>query len=493
MDQTLKKAEFRLFTVIWNQLQDQQTPKLHLHMAQWLEYAYTAGDKNLLLMAFRSAGKSTLVGLFAAWLLYQNPNIRILVLAADHALAKKMVRNVKRIIERHPLTKPLKPKDIDQWAADRFTVTRDQELRDPSVLARGISANMTGSRADIVICDDVEVPNTCDSPQKREDLRERLAEIPYVLTAGGTQIYVGTPHDYYSIYADTPRTEIGEERCFLDGFKRLSIPLLDEQGKSVWPERYTPDTIAEFKASHGQNKFDSQMMLRAVNIKNARLDPEALHFYDASHEYDSFIHQMFIGSQRMMSVSAWWDPSFGSAHGDDSVLAIVFIGQDGDYYVHHLEYLKIDPNDDADEATQQCRIVAKLCKEHRIPRMNIEANGIGKFLPQILRKEMDKEGAQTHVNDKHSTKNKSARILEAFDTVLAARKLHIHKKICETPFIMQMREWQPGKSSCKDDALDAIAGALAAEPYRIEQIRPKGSYSWTQSGKTHKVKDDWNV
>ena len=77
--------------------------------ARWQE-----GERELLLLlAFRSSGKSTLVGLFCAWLLCRHPDLRILVLAGDFALAKKMVRNVKRIIERHPLTAGLKPTRSD--------------------------------------------------------------------------------------------------------------------------------------------------------------------------------------------------------------------------------------------------------------------------------------------------------------------------------------------------------------------------------------------
>ena len=235
----IESADFKLFSVLWNQSQGRKTPPLHLKMADWLEARWKKGDTRLLLMAFRSAGKSSIVGLFAAWLIYRNPDIRILVLAADFTLAKKMVRNVKRIIERHPLTTHLKPERADQWASDRFTVKRMMELRDPSMMAKGVSSNITGSRADIVICDDVEVPNTCDSADKRADLREKLSEIAYVLVAGGAQLYVGTPHHYYSIYADMPRTEIGEEQPFLDGFERLSLPLIDGQGAITWPERYS--------------------------------------------------------------------------------------------------------------------------------------------------------------------------------------------------------------------------------------------------------------
>ena len=135
-------------------------------------------------MVFRNAGKSTLVGVFCAWLLLNDPDLRILVLAAEHDLARKMVRNVKRIIERHPLTGGLVP---GARSVGRRSVHGRRRLtrRDPSLLARGIAANITGSRADVVICDDVEVPNTCATPHRASELRERLREISYVLVPGG--------------------------------------------------------------------------------------------------------------------------------------------------------------------------------------------------------------------------------------------------------------------------------------------------------------------
>jgi hypothetical protein len=190
------EVSFRQFLWIWNRCQGQTTPPLHMEIAGWLYRRWQQGDQRLVLLVFRSAGKSTLVGVFCAWMLLQQPDLRILVLAAEHDLARKMVRNVKRIIERHPLTRVLVPRRLDQWAADQFTVRRRLTQRDPSLLARGIAANITGSRADVVICDDVEVPNTCATPSKRAELRQRLREIEYVLVPGGLQLYVGTPHSY---------------------------------------------------------------------------------------------------------------------------------------------------------------------------------------------------------------------------------------------------------------------------------------------------------
>ena len=94
------------------------------------------------------------------------------------------------------------PSGLSSGPSDQFTVRRRLTRRDPSLLARGIGANITGSRADVVICDDVEVPNTCATALRREELRSRLHEISYVLVPGGLQLYVGTPHSYDSIYAE---------------------------------------------------------------------------------------------------------------------------------------------------------------------------------------------------------------------------------------------------------------------------------------------------
>ncbi len=492
-EKLIEKADFRLFLVLWNQQQNFKTPLIHLEIAVWLEESWNAGDKRLLFMAFRSAGKSSLIGIFAAWLLYRNPNLRIMVLAADLPLAKKMVRNVKRIIEKHPLTKHLKPKKADQWASDRFTITRDTELRDPSVMARGISANITGSRADIVICDDVEVPNTCDTAQKREDLRERLAEISYVLTSDGTQLYVGTPHDYFSIYADVARDEIGEDRPFLNGFSRYVLPILNEFGESSWPEKYMAEDIDRIRISSGPNKFESQMMLKCVNIIEGRLDPSLLQMYSTQIEYDRMLGHLFLGRNKMVGASAWWDPAFGSAHGDGSVLAIIYADQLGNYFLHRLEYLKTDPNSSLNEADQQSQKVAELAKKFHLPCLTVEMNGIGRFLPNILRNALSEAHCPTHVQEEHSRKPKAQRILEGFDAVMAAQRLFVHENVLATPFIMEMREWTPKNSKSRDDGLDAVAGALSRQPDRMERNFGKGSYSWMQGKSTQTAKSDFKI
>ncbi len=503
----MQNVAFDVFVALWNNQQDLKTPALHIRMARWLQGEWEAGRRELLLMAFRNSGKSTLVGLFSAWMLWREPNLRILVLAADLALARKMVRNVKRIIERHPLTCDLKPARADQWASEQFTVNRQAELRDPSMLARGIGANLTGSRADVVICDDVEVPNTCDTPPKRADLRARLSEIEYVLVPGGLQLYVGTPHAYDTIYAATARADSEDGKPFLAGFRRLEVPLIGPDGASRWPERFPAARIDAIRERSGPNKFKSQMLLEPVNILDSRLDPGRLLPYRHALDYAerNGRAELTLNGKRLGSASCWWDPAYGApGRGDASVVAALFTDEDGTHYLHALRYLEHDPakaarssaGDDAenDEASQMCRQVADFLRDHHLPSVTLETNGLGRFLPGLLRRALAKAGVEAAVIETAQHRAKDLRILDAFDAVLAAGRLQAHDSVWQTPFIREMREWMPG-GRCRDDGLDAVAGCLLSEPVRLCRTPPPGgptrpAPTWRGAG-TFKAKTDF--
>lgn len=473
MEKKTSPPTFAEFVDKWNRGQKQTTPSHHKRISAWLERSWQTNKNELLLMAFRNSGKSTLVGLFCAWLFVVSPSLRIMVLAADLSLARKMTRNVKRIIERHPDCEGLKPKSRDQWASDQFTVNRDTELRDPSMLAKGIVANITGSRADVVICDDVEVPNTSDSRHKREDLRDRLDEIDYVLVPGGLQLYVGTPHTFHSIYGKEKRTDLGEESPYLSDFKRLEIPIFNRHGNPVWPDRFPIKKIESIRRRTGPNKFRSQMLLQAVDITEGRLDPDALKPYDGDIKYSEMNGQVIltIEGARLASATCWWDPSFGSPErGDSSVIACVFTSEDGSYWLHRVGYLTFDPEkvSETSEAEQLCRKAAVFARDLHLPSLTVETNGLGKFLPSLLRRQMEDLGIACAVVEKHSSTNKDKRILEAFDAPLAAGRIHVHSSVKATPFITEMREWRPA-SKAADDGLDAVAGCLLTEPVRLSR------------------------
>ncbi len=195
-----RAISFLKFVRDWNKIQEWEIPEHHKKMIAWLANLYKGKNRKGLLLAFRGSGKSSIVALFASWILHRDNNLRILILSADERLAKKMSTNVKKIITNHPMTAHLKPAKKDNWTSASFTIVRGKTLRDASVTAVGVSGNITGSRADVIICDDVEVPKNCNTFDKRENLREKLSELEFILTPDGLILYVGTPHTTRTIY-----------------------------------------------------------------------------------------------------------------------------------------------------------------------------------------------------------------------------------------------------------------------------------------------------
>lgn len=470
---TDERATYLEFLWVWNTQQGQSTPEVHRRIARWLQARHDQADRRLLLMAFRGCGKSTLVGLFCAWRLLRDPDLRVLVLAADQPLAVKMVSTVRRILERHPLTGALRPDTPEAWAMDRFTVARTAVLRDPSMVAQGLSGNITGSRAELIVCDDVEVPGTCDTSAKRAELRERLQEIEFVLTPGGTVLFVGTPHHAQSIYS------AGED-AVLAGYRRLAVPLVDAEGRSAWPQRFTEAGIEALRTRVGPLAFARQMQLEAVAEAAARLDPAALVRYTEQPLYrEAAGHaQLLLMGRRLVSGGGFWDPAYGRVggrgekQGDGSVLACAFADAEGNHYLHRLAWLTHEPDDPLDPATQQCRAVATIARELMLPVVRVETNGLGRFLPALLRREMARAGAACAVVEHNSRRAKAERILAALEPALAARRLYAHEAIFRTGLPAEMAAWRPEGSSGHDDALDAIAGCLLAEPIRLPRLPP---------------------
>ncbi len=252
--------------------------------------------------------------------------------------------------------------------------------------------------------------------------------------------------------------------------------MFDESGRSRWPERFPPERIEEIRRHSGANKFKSQMLLQPVDLAAGRLDADMLGRYD-----DALVYRegggeamLSIGGSRLVSASAWWDPSFGTVErGDRSVVAAVYSDQHGQRYLHAVRYIDRDPKraraEGISEAAQMCRQVVRFVDDHFLPAVRVEDNGVGKFLPDILVQELRAAGVRCAVIAETSRHAKDARILEAFDVALAAGGLCAHASVWATPFVAEMREWRPGESG-RDDGLDAVAGCLLAEFKRLSRV-----------------------
>lgn len=246
---------------------------------------------------------------------------------------------------------------------------------------------------------------------------------------------------------------------FLTGYKEIKIPIVDADGTPAWPEVFPHDKIAELREIVGPRHFSSQMMLEFIPPDRVRLDPGALHIYDA----DFDVHTARIGEHQITGVSAYWDPSSGRRKSDGSVCVLIYRDdKNRRAFIHDVRYLTVD---DADEypLQRQCDMVLDFLARHGLCRIAIETNGIGNALPEIMRDISAKRGQKISIQHISNSRNKEARILDAIEPMLTTGRLYAHSRISRTPLFAEMMGWSPIGATGHDDGIDAVAGGLTVQ------------------------------
>lgn len=286
---------------------------------------------------------------------------------------------------------------------------------------------------------------------------------------------------------------------FGKNFARLVVPLLDGGGNSVWPQRFDSVKVAEIRKSSGEMKFRTQMLLEAAAIDPPRLNVEAVKRYDEETEYReaSRVPYLYLGGKNLVGASCWWDPSYGrnlSEKGDGSVIAAVFFDGDGIAYLHRLVWLNDADNEvggdgggDGGESrgVRQCRKAVDMIREMLIPEVRVETNGLGAFLPGLLKDELRRRRIHGEVTTAFSKGKKNNRILQGLEARLAAGSLYAHKSVWETPFFEEMSDFHPEETRARDDALDAVSQAINHPPTMPHRRVGNGGYApkpWPISG-----------
>lgn len=176
---------------------------MQLDIAQYM----ASGERFRMVMAQRGQAKSTLAALLAVWKLIQNPATRVLIVSAGGDKASEVAAVVYRLISQWDILEYLRPdrNNKDRDAAERFDVHFALKGIDqsPSVTSIGITANLQGRRADLLIADDVESTKNALTALQRDQLLRLTKEFSAIVTHGEI-LYLGTPQTKDSIYNTLP-------------------------------------------------------------------------------------------------------------------------------------------------------------------------------------------------------------------------------------------------------------------------------------------------
>ena len=269
-----KIKDFRNFLYIaWKHLKLPEPTDIQYDIADYLQH----GSQRQIISAFRGCGKSWITSAYVLWRLLLDPQLNILVVSASKNRADDFSTFCLRLLHEMPILNHLYPKESQRQSKISFDVAPALASHQPSVKSLGITSQLTGSRADLIIADDVETSGNTQTQTMREKLSEAIKEFEAIIKPEKKSriIFLGTPQVEQSIY--NKLQERGYKVRFwtaryptenqLKSYGSSLAPVIgntwthERIGEPVDPVRFNNEDLLSREASYGRLSFNMQFML----------------------------------------------------------------------------------------------------------------------------------------------------------------------------------------------------------------------------------------
>ena len=267
-----KLKDFRNFLyLVWKHLALPRPTPIQYDIANYLQ----SKDKRLIINAFRGVGKSWITSAYVCHQLLLNPQLNILVVSASKNRADDFSTFTLRLINEIDVLAHLKPREDQRQSKVSFDVKPARASHAPSVKSLGITGQLTGSRSDLVIADDVESANNSATMGMRDKLSEQVKEFESILKPQGRIIFLGTPQTEMSLYNTLPNrgyklriwTARYPSEKQISNFGKTLAPFIrntwskDLEGKPTDADRFDEEDLFKRQLSYGASGFNLQFML----------------------------------------------------------------------------------------------------------------------------------------------------------------------------------------------------------------------------------------
>lgn len=319
--------------IVWHEIGLPNPTPVQVDIANYLQHP---PSDRIIIEGFRGVAKSFLTCAFAVWALWKDRQTKVLIVSASGDRADANARFIKQIIRTIPFLADMIA-DKDQLNTQNiFDVGGAIPDISPSVKSIGITGQITGTRADLLISDDVEVPKNSATQQQRDKLSEAVKEYDAILKPNGRIVYLGTPQTESSLYnklqdrgytARVWTIVYPNVEDIDDQYKDTLAPFIKDkvlkdptlQGKPTDPTRFDEIEIAKRQLSYGKAGFALQFML------NTRLSD--------FEKYPLKVSDWIVSSLDMNEASIKWAWARGK---EQLINDIPCTAMTGDYYYSEL-------------------------------------------------------------------------------------------------------------------------------------------------------------
>ena len=465
--------DFRIFlTAIWTHLNLPVPTRAQLCIADYLQN----GPKRLQIQAFRGVGKSWITAAFVLWTLFNNPNKKIMVVSASKDRADSFSIFCQRLILEVPWLSHLKPKNDDQrWSRISFDVGPAAPHQAPSVKSVGITGQLTGSRADLMVLDDVEVPNNSMTELQREKLLQLVTECESILTPKRESriMFLGTPQTTFTVYNKlrerSYRPFVWPARyprkiAMYDGLLAPQlVDDLDNKDDLTWQTtdtRFKEADLLEREASMGRSNFMLQFMLDTslsdaekfplkfadliINPVNPTHAPENIIWCSDPNNVMKDLPCVGLPGDyyyKPMQIQGEWmeyaeticsvDPS---GRGADETVATFLSQLNGIIYLHEM-YASKDGYSD-----KTLLEILRRCRKYDASTLLIESNFGDGIVSELFRKHCQTTKTNINIEETRANVRKEDRIIDSLEPVFNQHRLVVDPKVIEWDYASNANE-----------------------------------------------------
>lgn len=438
-----------------------------------------------MIQAQRSQAKSTIVAMFAVWQLIHDCKHRVLIISAGSEVAAEIANWVIQIIMNWDILECLRPdrQHGDRASSKAFDIHWQLKgaEKSPSIACIGITANMQGRRADLLIPDDIESSKNGTTETQRQAL-EHLSKDFTSICQKGRIMYLGTPQTVDSIYNHltargyiirvwTGRVPTDKEaKHYGDTLAPFIAKMMDDpknqvgggvdgtRGKPTDPVLLGEEALTAKELDQGGAYFNLQHMLntelsdelrhplKAKNlvVMNFGIDkapgeitwlpsPEKLIPCDGKFTSKPTFYRPFQVSNELYEFEGkhmYVDTAGGGNNGDETVAAVTYFLHG---YIFLAEILKLRGG----YSQENYELMSALALKHRVNSIDVEKNfGYGAFAAgwrPILLNIYKKAGLTgcPAIEDVWESGQKELRIIDCLEPIMARHRLIIHEDIIE--------------------------------------------------------------
>ena len=456
------RGDFKLFLqALWSQLDLPSPTRAQYAIADYLQH----GPKRLQVQAFRGVGKSWITAAFVLWTLFNDNEKKIMVISASKERADNFSIFCQKLITETPWLSHMKPSDDQaRWSRISFDINCPPHQA-PSVKSVGITGQLTGSRADLMVLDDIEVPGNSMTELMREKLLQLCTEAESILTPKDDSriMFLGTPQTTFTIYRKLaernyrPFVWTARYPRDLANYEGLLAPQLQEDidnGAPKWEvtdDRFTNEDLIEREAAMGRSNFMLQFMLDTslsdaekfplkmadlvVTSVNPTTAPESVIWCSDPNNVIRDLPTVGLPGDYFyspMQLQGEWAPYTEticsvdpSGRGSDETAAAYISQRNGFLYLHEMRAYRDGYSDNT------LLSILKGCKKYGVTKLVIETNFGDGIVAELFKKHLQQTKQAIDVEEIRANVRKEDRIIDALEPVLNQHRLVVDRSVIE--------------------------------------------------------------